>query len=775
MDHLFGVKCSAFPSSTKVLAVNGMEAISTPYRFDLLLRMEGDASAAFEPARAIGERVKLDFLDHGQPRESVHGVLALVELAEVLPHEVVYRAQVVPEVWWISLNRHSRVFVETSLPDIMRKILIAGGFSENKNFRFVLENEARDYPKVDHVCQYRESDFDFISRWMERVGMYYYFEQTGDQEVLVFCDTKSVLEKQPAESKTFSPQLMGSARTEESFGYFTQRCVASPTQVRVRDYDYLRPDMEIVSETKPSPGQVLFTSSVTSHRTTSSTQRDADRMAKVRSQELMAHASVYHGEGCVYGLQPGYKFSLQIDPRFALAHLTRFEHAYLTTEVMRHGHEALESGDLVEVLSRAGHPDGDQASYHVQITAIHAEVQYRPARRTSIPRIDGLEDGVVDGPVEDIYAQIDDHGRYLVKIRFDEHDNVNGKASMRVRMMQPHGGSQEGFHFPLRRGTEVLLAFLGGDPDRPVIAGVAPNSHRPSVVTKANATQNVIQSGGLNRLVMEDLDGKQHVHLSSPTQKSHLHIGDLGPNGYNMELTTDGTGLIHTGDKLDITVGGTKLEEVTKATTNKYHDTLTEEIQGPVTQTIEKAVKQTIKAHVDQTITTGGMKQEITGKLEETVTGEKSETIKGHFLEKVTTGGKEQKVTGLHDVTITGDRKETITGGLTQTVVGDVKVIAKTATYVIAGDDVKIAPKKIVDISAYKLALVGFDVAVIGVVAKAYGSKNEYHGFKTDFTSVRAQNTPLSFGQFATKVEQAMTAYGQMMIDLGMTGMWMRM
>ena len=120
MDHLFGVKCSAFPSSTKVLAVNGMEAISTPYRFDLLLRMEGDASAAFEPARAIGERVKLDFLDHGQPRESVHGVLALVELAEVLPHEVVYRAQVVPEVWWISLNRHSRVFVETSLPDIMR-------------------------------------------------------------------------------------------------------------------------------------------------------------------------------------------------------------------------------------------------------------------------------------------------------------------------------------------------------------------------------------------------------------------------------------------------------------------------------------------------------------------------------------------------------------------------------------------------------------------------------------------------------------------------------
>jgi type VI secretion system secreted protein VgrG len=177
------------------------------------------------------------------------------------------------------------------------------------------------------------------------------------------------------------------------------------------------------------------------------------------------------------------------------------------------------------------------------------------------------------------------------------------------------------------------------------------------------------------------------------------------------------------------------------------------------------------------------MKQEITGKLEEIVHGAKDETIEGHFLEKVTTGGKEQKITGLHDVTITGDRKETVTGdlkqtvtgGVTQTVTGDVKVFAKSATYVIAGEDVKIAPKKIVDMSAYKLALVGLDAAIIGLVTKAYVSKNEYHGFKVDVTSVRYQNTPISFGQFMAKVDQAMTAYGQAMIDAGMVGMWMRM
>ena len=83
----------------------------------------------------------------------------------------------------------------------------------------------------------------------------------------------------------------------------------------------------------------------------------------------------------------------------------------------------------------------------------------------------GYEIGRVDGPADSEYAQIDDRGRYRVKVLFDESDRSGDKASTWLRMMQPHAGSPEGMHFPLRKGTEVLLAFLRGDPDRPIIAG----------------------------------------------------------------------------------------------------------------------------------------------------------------------------------------------------------------------------------------------------------------------------------------------------------------
>ena len=130
----------------------------------------------------------------------------------------------------------------------------------------------------------------------------------------------------------------------------------------------------------------------------------------------------------------------------------------------------------------------------MSIRAIRSVVQYRPACATPVPRIYSVENAVVDGEADTDYAQIDENGRYKVKIKFDEGALKNGKASTALRMMQPHAGNPEGFHFPLRKGTEVILAFLGGDPDRPVIAGVGPNAVTPSPVTLSNFSKNVIQT-----------------------------------------------------------------------------------------------------------------------------------------------------------------------------------------------------------------------------------------------------------------------------------------
>src|SRR5262249_47405744 len=136
-----------------------------------------------------------------------------------------------------------------------------------------------------------------------------------------------------------------------------------------------------------------------------------------------------------------------------------------------------------------------------------------------------------------------------------------GKASTWVRMLQPHGGGVEGFHFPLRAGTEVMCTFLGGDPDRPVIAGVAPNALTPSPVTAGNNTKNVIPTRGRNRLELEDQAGAERVTLSTPRENTMLRMG--APNDdHNFIARTDGKGQIHTGLDLDINVLASRTDRI---------------------------------------------------------------------------------------------------------------------------------------------------------------------------------------------------------------------
>ena len=296
MSHFFGIECGAIPEKTRVVGLHGVEGISKPYEFELLLHMDEDSSLAFEAGKAIGKRAKLSFYDvHGQRGQSIHGLIAAVELIEALPEGPVFRAVLVPELWWLSLTRHSRIFVELSVPDIIKEILKSGGITSDK-FRFVLENEGRDFKPLDHVCQYQESDLDFISRWMEQEGMYYFFEQDGELEKLVITDTRTVLDKGNAETKLYVPSVGATGGLSDAFESFACRYTAVPTSVRICDYDYLRPDLEILGEASPDHSQALLTSGVSSHRANVKTKGEADRFAKVRTQELRARSLVYHGE-----------------------------------------------------------------------------------------------------------------------------------------------------------------------------------------------------------------------------------------------------------------------------------------------------------------------------------------------------------------------------------------------------------------------------------------------------------------------------------------------
>jgi type VI secretion system secreted protein VgrG len=563
MRDVFTVSSTALPSETRVAGFRGVEGISRPYEFELYLLM-GEEGLDFDLAGAVGARATLSMdRGDGRPPFVFHGILSTFALLHELDGGSLFRATLVPALWRLTQTRHSRVFTDQSVPDIIKQVLEDGGLSSDE-YAFAL---SRSYPPEAHVCQYQESHLDFVSRWMEREGIYYYFEQGEGAEKLILTDDKSFQGALRPDPVRFFPLAGHDVTSGEAIHALTCKHRALPASVRLADHDYLKPTLDVSGSAAVSSAGL---GEISVHGARFFSPDDGARLAGLRAGALLAQQVVFHGSGTARYLRPGYLFALSGHPRAG------FDASYLVTELEHHANQAASTAELRKLTGL----DGDDV-YRIAFTAIPEAVQFRAEGRTPWPRIYGFEGGTICGPKESEYAQIDEHGRYNVKFKFDESALGGGKASTWVRMLQPHGGSTEGFHFPLRKGTEVLFTFLGGDPDRPVIAGVVPNLHTPSPVTKQNHTTNVIHTGGGNHFELEDSAGAQRVTLSTPHTNTMVRMGAPNDN-HNLILTTDGEGLLHTGGNLDVTVVGTKFESVGHKVIEQY--------TGPFTTTVTKDV-----------------------------------------------------------------------------------------------------------------------------------------------------------------------------------------
>jgi type VI secretion system secreted protein VgrG len=497
-----------------VVGFRGSEGLSRPYAFDVYINVPGNEEVVIE--EAIGMKAKLSILEGILEVSSWSGVFASFELVRAIKGNALYHARIVARLWELSLTQHSRMFTKSAtptIPDVIKAVLDEEGITD-----YDLDHlNATPYPEEEHVCQYRESSLDFIHRWCEREGIYYFFEQTDDGEKVVFVDNKSKHEAVKTGPVRYHPSGSNDRLAGRHFEHFIARHSHTPSSVKLMDYDYLKPTLEVSGNARVSQTGV---GEVALYGGRFFSSNHGSRLATIRSEELRARAVVYHAVGAAHGLYPGFTFALEDHPHLGL------NKEYLSTSVEHFGFVsdlASAWGDLVK------HVYDDV--YRVDLMAIAADQQYRHPSQTPWPRIDGFENGIVDGPASSEYAQIDDHGRYLVKFKFDEGTLKDGKASTYVRMMQPHGGAVEGFHFPLRKGTEVMFVFMGGDPDRPVIAGVVPNAQKPSPVLAVNHTQNIIQTGGHNFITLEDQSGSQFINIFCPIFETNLYLGIDRPVG----------------------------------------------------------------------------------------------------------------------------------------------------------------------------------------------------------------------------------------------------
>ncbi|PKN61248.1 MAG: type VI secretion system tip protein VgrG [Deltaproteobacteria bacterium HGW-Deltaproteobacteria-15] len=440
-----------------------------------------------------------------------HGMLAQFDQLHQVDEYVFYRAVLVPRLWWVTLTHHNQVFLDKSVPEILQEVLKDGGLT-SLDFDLRLQG---NYPKREYVCQYRESHLDFLSRWMEREGMYYYFGQNENGEKLIITDTRIAhSEMDQGKSMYYSPpSALDEAHREEVIKSFVCRQTALPRSVRLQDYNCQTPSLEMSAGARVSGqgrGEVYI------YGDHFRTPEEGSALAKVCAEELLCKGERFYGESTIPYLRPGYLFDLQDHYRHS------FNQSYLTIELE---HEGSQAAYLLAGIRKELSEAERQPYYRNSFAAIPGGVQFRPERKTAKALFSGAMNAQIDAAGSGQYAELDDQGRYKVLLPFDRSGGGNGKGSTWLRMAQPYAGADHGMHFPLHKGTEVLLTFVDGDPDRPIIAGAVPNPETPSPVTSENATRCRMVSGSGNEIHMEDEAGSERILMNAPRKGSFIRIG----------------------------------------------------------------------------------------------------------------------------------------------------------------------------------------------------------------------------------------------------------
>ncbi len=704
----FELRAPFLPPGSRAVAFIGREALSTPFVFDVYVNAPN--GELFDPEEWLQSKATLDLApnDLAAPH-AYHGVVAYVELVRSVSGSSIFLLRLVPHLQLLALGTHSRIFTNATIEEILGSVLAEYGLENGTDFEF----DVAGGPTEAHVCQYKETDLDFVHRWLEREGWTYFFDHRSGTDKLVITDKLSWPSLR-AQGVRYAPEASRESYAAEAFVHFSATRRAQPAGVVLRDYDYAKPSQPLQGSASIGDrgghvvayGQRAFTSG------------DVTRLAAARAQLFKSEGKRFVARGAASHVQTGFTFDLADHPH------VDHNATYLVIEAKHHGQESPQSG-IPELAF--GHRD----TYRVEVVAGLAGVPFRPALKTRWPTVDGYQNAVVDGAGSSPYALIDDDGRYAVKFLFDEGTGKDGKASTWVRMAQPHGGGTEGNHFPLRKGTEVLCAFLGGDPDRPIIAGAIPNAEKPSVVKAANASQNIIQTGSASYLTIEDQAGSEFINLFSPNQASGLYLGvgrgdggrsltsnaapavpPQGPGGqalgpFSFDLRTDGGhGQLHSGGDFNVKVDAA-MQRIAKGHTNitnqkkldydvvasvdeDYHATLTYGVEGNTTVrlkheldflvhlsatdfyrnqldvTVKGHTKEVFEATVDCTVSGAPRKSKHLKGFKQVVDGDATDNI---------SGGETVIIEGEDHLEVKGNFKETINGDYDHTVDGQRRVI----------------------------------------------------------------------------------------------------
>ncbi len=499
------------------------------------------------------------------------------------------------------------------IQDIILKVLNEGGvLSDRVEFRLQHKELNRKF-----CVQFQETDLHFLSRLLEEEGIFYFFEHYADRHVLVFCDTSAYYRDiQGTPSIRFNPNGGGMVADAESIYSFDFSDRLRPGKFTHNNYNFKTPSLDLISQNSVSAEG----SEVYDYPGSYGESDRGDRLARVRMQGTVALKEKGSGQSACGRLMPGVTFNLTHHDDNAL------NNKYLLLEVI---HGGSQPGALAE-QSGEGTP-----SYGNEFLVIPATVTYRPERTHRKPMIPGIQTARVTGPPgEEIYP--DQYGRVKVQFPWDREGKGDEKTSCWLRVAQFWNSGFEGSQFIPRVGDEVLVAFVNGDMDYPIIIGSNVNENMmPNYALPANKTQSGIRTrsypnGGtdnFHELRFEDKKGDEEIYLQSEKDWNILVKNDKGQNvGRDESLTV--------GNNRSKTVGVNQSESI------------------GVNKSIQVGANHDESIGANMTLSVGGFK---------------NETVGINSLETIG-GAKELAIGGLYQVAVGGIMNETVAGAKTEEV-----------------------------------------------------------------------------------------------------------
>ncbi len=621
----------------EVVSFRGRERLSRPYAFDILLRGRQEDSTA-TVVDLLGKPAHLRL--GGERGRTIHGILRRVEAESTSGGGEgvhVYRATLAPRFWLLGRRKNSRIFQNLSVREIVDRVL------DERHLERRWALAATYMPRI-YCVQYEETDAAFISRLLAEEGMFFHFEHPdAGPESMVICDSAALVQPLASGDRFVFRDSGGMEEIgDEVHRFGIARRVRSGKSF-LRDFDFLRPSHPLDASSAEDPEMVINSHGIAAEGFDETRLEVYDHhgeffgfgvdepAARVHLEQHRRKVALAEGQSRSVHLAPGASIALTGAP------LTGQDGRYSIVSVEHEGH-------VPERVSREAH-----TVYQNRFEAVPEMLPFRPKRpERRLQQV--METATVVGP-QGHEIHTDEHGRIKVQFHWDREGRKNEHSSCWMRTMQPWSGAGWGFQFLPRVGMEVLVTFIGGDVDKPVVVGCVPNAEHPMPFPlPQNKTKSGIRTettpGGNGHNLISFEDRRRHEEICIRAQRNFTEIV---LHDHSTTVGSSQTTRV-AGPQTDI-VGGNRHEIVSQNRWSEIQGNDVTQVNGTRSATVEENDRTVVEGNVTCEITGGEMHS--AGKRSTVIRTDDSLSI-GGSQRRVVAGADEEVVGGAQTVRVGG-------------------------------------------------------------------------------------------------------------------------